>query len=127
MDPEIKRKWVNALRSGTYVQGKGYLKKSVQNDDGPRQDTYCCLGVLCELAVQEGVIPPAGVRPGLLDTRWQYGPEFDQTWSDLPSNVVHWADLDNADPIVPGHGRLSTLNDNGNPFTYIADLIEGNL
>lgn len=41
MDKELKDKWVAALRSGEYKQGRSYLK---------RGDLYCCLGVLCEVA-----------------------------------------------------------------------------
>ncbi len=40
MDKELAMKWVAALRSGKYVQGKSYLKS-----DGK----HCCLGVLCEI------------------------------------------------------------------------------
>ena len=48
MDTELKKKWVAALRSGQYQQGKGYLKK-----DG----RYCCLGVLCSVLGVEPVEP----------------------------------------------------------------------
>lgn len=41
MKPELKRKWVAALRSGKYKQGTGELFY---------RDEYCCLGVLCEVA-----------------------------------------------------------------------------
>lgn len=37
MDPEIKKKWIEALRSGRYTQAKGRLR---------RGDAFCCLGVL---------------------------------------------------------------------------------
>jgi hypothetical protein len=37
---EIKDKWIAALTNGEYKQGKGYLRLG---------DTYCCLGVLCEI------------------------------------------------------------------------------
>lgn len=40
MDQEIKVKWMNALNSGKYKQGKCVLRK---------HDEYCCLGVLCDL------------------------------------------------------------------------------
>lgn len=40
MKKEIADKWVEALRSGEYNQGRGYLR--VENE-------YCCLGVLCEI------------------------------------------------------------------------------
>ena len=45
MNPEVKKLWVEALRGGKYVQGKGklhYISK-----DG--QEKFCCLGVLCDL------------------------------------------------------------------------------
>lgn len=41
MNPELKAKWVEALRSGEYQQGVMYLK---------RDGCFCCLGVLCEVA-----------------------------------------------------------------------------
>jgi hypothetical protein len=37
---EVKEKWVEALRSGKYEQGTGYLCRDGQ---------YCCLGVLCDV------------------------------------------------------------------------------
>lgn len=40
MDIELKSKWVDALRSGNFKQGAGYLEH-----DGK----HCCLGVLCEI------------------------------------------------------------------------------
>jgi len=58
MVPEIKAQWVAALRSGEYVKGRNHLQK-----DGK----FCCLGVLCELAVKAGIVtanpsPVEGVR-----------------------------------------------------------------
>lgn len=43
MEPELKKKWVDALRSGEYKQGRTYLRRRKDN-------TFCCLGVLCEVA-----------------------------------------------------------------------------
>lgn len=40
MNQEIKQKWVEALRSGKYKQGKRVLRSG---------DKFCCLGVLCEV------------------------------------------------------------------------------
>lgn len=40
------RKWVAALRSGNYKQGKGRLRTSGENG---KQDEFCCLGVWCDL------------------------------------------------------------------------------
>lgn len=38
INPEFKAKWVAALRSGEYTQGKANLYT-------PETDSYCCLGV----------------------------------------------------------------------------------
>lgn len=40
MIPELKKKWIEALRSGKYIQGREFLY---------RHNTYCCLGVLCSI------------------------------------------------------------------------------
>jgi hypothetical protein len=44
MTPELKSKWLAALRSGKYEQGHGAL-----NSNGK----MCCLGVLCDVAGYE--------------------------------------------------------------------------
>lgn len=51
MNAELKQKWLDALRSGRYSQGKEVLKKV--SYVGHAQ--HCCLGVLCEVVplVQE--------------------------------------------------------------------------
>lgn len=42
----MKKKWLEALRSGKYEQGEGYLRRGLsENDHG----CYCCLGVLYEV------------------------------------------------------------------------------
>ncbi len=116
MDPEIRAQWVAALRSGNYRQGKGTLRR---DSDG----TFCCLGVLCELAVAAGVTDrqPSG-----------YGRGGWWSASALPISVQEWAGLANPDPRVfdPLSGRvrsLASLNDRdteGRTFDQIAVLIE---
>lgn len=44
MDAQMKARWVKALRSGKYRQARGVLRTS----DAEGQ-TFCCLGVLCEV------------------------------------------------------------------------------
>jgi hypothetical protein len=53
MDPELKAKWVAALRSGEYQQTTGQLRK---------RDGYCCLGVLCA-AIAADYDPGNGFLP----------------------------------------------------------------
>jgi hypothetical protein len=47
-------KGVEALESGQYAQTKGKLCR-VSGDDENRQEAYCCLGVLCEVAIKDGL------------------------------------------------------------------------
>jgi hypothetical protein len=42
MDAKLKAKWIKALRSGEYKQGKTFLYKA-------NEEAYCCLGVLCAI------------------------------------------------------------------------------
>lgn len=51
--PEIKEDWVKRLRSGAYPQGKAYLN---------RNGAFCCLGVLCEIAYEQGIVQRNTVR-----------------------------------------------------------------
>ena len=44
MTKELKKKWLDALRSGEYTQGRGRLRYANQ---------YCCLGVLCDVVGYE--------------------------------------------------------------------------
>jgi hypothetical protein len=77
MDAEIKRKWVEALRSGAYEQGRGQLCK-----DG----AYCCLGVLCVLtglaisADGEQVVDEQGLSFGYAPVRKIAGPSLHTLW-----------------------------------------------
>jgi hypothetical protein len=53
MKSNLKDKWVSALRSGDYRQGRGHLKQK----DSDKQVCYCCLGVLAEIAEPGELIP----------------------------------------------------------------------
>ena len=119
MNPEVKKKWLEALRSGKYKQGRWALR----NGD----NEYCCLGVLCEVARREGVIPnPRSIGKGE-DKTYIYGKGFDREGSILPRGVTGWAGLSNGNPSVSGH-NLSVWNDSERKsFAEIADLIEAYL
>lgn len=113
MNQEIKQRWVEALRSNQYQQTKGFL----HDDIG-----FCCLGVLCDLAVQDGVIEETSVNDGDYFC-------YDTESTLLPYEVVEWARLSSKDPKVVNNGEttLSTLNDNGNSFISIAEVIDHQL
>lgn len=128
MKPEIKKLWTDALRSGKYQQGTGYL-----NRDGK----LCCLGVLCELAVQAGVAKLWG-PPLPLGSSFSYGGLESSSGSTtgLPDGVCEWAGVLEGDQ--PNYaGRLPHTRDTSEPyslaeanderqmtFSQIADLID---
>lgn len=129
MNPEVKALWVDALRSGDYVQGARALKTK-ENTGEPR---YCCLGVLCDVAIKNGVN---------LSEEWDASINaytYDGSDLVLPHLIVKWAGLAGSNPDgtqLPESGinrefALAELNDgvsgyNVEPwtFTQIADLIE---
>ncbi|MEV6638445.1 hypothetical protein AB0M54_47820 [Actinoplanes sp. NPDC051470] len=120
MNSDVKARWVKRLRSGDYPQGTGAL----QNDKG-----FCCLGVLCEIAVEDGVI-----RPATPDSHGDY--VYDSRVSFPPASVTEWAGLESQNPDVRGfnqYGRsvnapIADFNDlYGYDFVALADLIEQQL
>jgi hypothetical protein len=113
MNPEVKAEWVKALRSGEYKQTKNLLHKVGGG--------FCCLGVLCELAVKAGVIPAASRDKDDDPSAWFYEGEESVT----PGRVDRWAGITGADSgTVDG---LVAANDGGIKFPAIADMIEERL
>jgi hypothetical protein len=107
MNKVIKKEWVERLRSGKYKQGKYRLRDSNNN--------YCCLGVLCEVYVDEKLIP----EPILVDENGPYSYGKEGNTSLLPLEVrlsSFWA------------SELMCMNDKlDRTFPEIADYIEQNL
>lgn len=101
--------WIDALRSGEYKQGRRKLKNG---------DTYCCLGVLCDLYAKE-------TGKG----KWR---EDDQFLTDgrtsafnLPLDVMKWAGVCLSEGRFAYGGKsLVALNDEGKSFSDIAEIIE---
>lgn len=116
MNPQIKKKWVDRLRElPNHRQGKNALR---------RNNKMCCLGVLCEIAVQEGILKRSPKNYGGF---YHYGQG--RLSLVLPEEVIKWANLEahNNNPVVKNN-TLSTYNDHkGKNFDEIADLIEKHL
>jgi len=112
MNPQIKQKWVDALRSGEYQQTQNYLRK---------EDGFCCLGVLCDLYGKEN-----NVEWNLANNGHNY--EFQEFESYLPSSVRKWAGVEGYNFLVNnGTETLAGLNDTGCTFEEIAHIIENHL
>lgn len=137
MKQEIKVKWLQALRSGEYRQGRYDLRTS---DNG-----FCCLGVLCDLYNRE-VGGEWAYEFG--QRRYYFVAKNDEEGSDtstgqLPGSVMEWAGLEGYNPSVNVarpllsslshelkaelHTTLAELNDEGETFNRIADIIEHQL
>lgn len=111
MNQEIKQLWVAALRSGEYEQARGRLR------DG---DTFCCLGVLCDLHHKAGL-------------GYWYGEYYADENEALPGAVVDWAGVPDFNPSIKDI-PLAVYNDGNSTddirphsFQEIADLIEQHL
>lgn len=132
MNPGVKALWLDALRGDDYTQGQAQLATP--------EGEFCCLGVLCDLAVKNGVIPEpvvseingSGGRIGLL-----YGTPANDLYDRdnglyLPKEVIEWSGVNRTgdreqDPESPSwvhRPPLSALNDEGKTFAEIADIIE---
>lgn len=111
MNPEVKAKWLEALRSGRYKQGYQQLK----DHDG----NYCCLGVLCDIHAKE--THNAFTGKDYLRDRFA-----------LPEIVYKWAGLSGPLGAIPtpinDHNSLADMNDKFKmTFHEIADIIEKQL
>ena len=104
---EVQDLWINALESEDYRKQRRYAL-------GNEEKGFCCLGVLCDLAVKHGVIE-------------SYNP-YDGT---LPSAVMNWVGL-NTDvanyTAMTGHVRSLVYHNDAmqEDFHAIAQVIKTN-
>lgn len=118
MNKDIKSQWVDALRSGKYTQGRGALRD--------KNDHFCCLGVLSELAAEAGVVEASQIskRNG-----WNYidvtGPAT-YSYTQIIGAVAQWAGMDEVERVFCNQ-TLASDNDSGMSFDDIADKIEQEL
>jgi hypothetical protein len=128
LNPNAK-KWVDALRSGKYKQGKRALTTV---EDGEEFD--CCLGVACKVAIENGLelethVAVKRISSGSaadeyeVDKQLRFYDNF--SYGTLPYKVTEWLGLDTADARYNGIGtNLTTDNDNGKTFEQIAAIVE---
>jgi hypothetical protein len=127
INANIKKKWVAALRSGEYKQGRGWLRQI----DAKGVERFCCLGVLCDIYTKETTKRTSWKAPNKFigDTEYSFGGYTDMP----PDNVNKWVGLGDTPwvsvPIKASrkYDSLYGLNDGGSPFKKIADYIEAQL
>lgn len=98
---DLLQRWLTALRSGKYSQAREALKKG---------DSFCCLGVLCDVAN-----PTAWV-----EDYWESGDMQSEGNDRPPIELIEQVGLRDGDMEV-----LIELNDGDREdFAHIADIIE---
>ncbi len=122
MKADIKNRWIAALLSGGYKQGRGALFQRDWKNGDPR---FCALGVLCDLAQRDGVVAPwveASVRNDLGERAVRVrgladGAEFENSFA--PPAVLAWAGLSAAAATA-----VADLNDRRVSFAWIANAVK---
>lgn len=106
MKPNKKRitKWVNALESGRWNQGRYYLGDSKTNE-------YCCLGVACEVGIENGIKIKCNIEPSLMIS-------YNKETEIPPEEICEWLGIDSMK--LQSYGKR---NDRGASFKDIAKQI----
>jgi len=120
MKEHVKNLWVEALNSGKYKQSKNHLK----TDDG-----YCCLGVLCDVYAKNQKKKGFSSETNLSNAYAFPDGKSDKT-KVLSDRVVKWSGMNSTEGAVVdisyGKTLLSILNDDGQSFDEIVNVIERN-
>lgn len=109
MATELMKNWIVELHNPDRVQTKGYLGR--QDEDGERSN--CCLGVLCEVRGDEGVLREDEYKPGMFTVLYDGA-------SGLPtSEVIN--DLLGINDDYSGTLKLYNKDDDGYQYAVTAD------
>lgn len=110
---DFKKRWLEALRSGQYEQGKNFLQD---------KDKYCCLGVACRINHPNFNFDKIGLVA-------QYDSANDGfTFEDITIPDILKGSYDRKDKdYSPTVKNLVDMNDSGITFNEIAEWIERNL
>ena len=120
MNKDIAKLWTAALRSGKYEQGQRALH-SIKNNN----ETFCCLGVLCDLYQQDRRKKEEKCLS--VDKTDLHNIAYNHMRGSLPLEVMYWSGIASS---IGGGGKhsLITLNDKlGYDFNRIAEFIEVNV
>jgi hypothetical protein len=122
MNSTIKERWITALRSGKYQQMRTMLR-------GGDANSYCCLGVLCELYREDH---DASWEPVTILDESRLGFAVPGTLPALglpPHIVVQWAGLDDdtIEDLAFRNDGMEHYTDDAHSFAEIASVIERDL
>ena len=121
LNPTVKKRWLDALRSGEYHQGAGRLRTAPSSLGGG--DRFCCLGVLCDVVKDDLGLSWEAITSHPSTIYWMaegvaYPP--DDVWRYVTDTV----DVEQL-PLPDGAGEpLAAANDSGWTFDRLAAVIE---
>jgi len=131
LNPSVKKKWLDALRSGKYTQCRAVLKKTSDSDPSP---SFCCLGVLCDIYINEhdGVEWKHDVYSNTIQFSDNFPPDDVIVWAYNGHEHKRKSDNLGEQAFQIKHNgfnlNLWQLNDvNKKSFNEIADVIEDQL
>jgi hypothetical protein len=111
VNQKIAKQWAERLRTDTSVY---QITKHLGIGKG-----RCCLGVLCDMAFEQGVIEtPLKSQLDLEEII------YDGSSDTLPVSVQDWAEMNSDDGRYDQTRSLADDNDEGTTFAQIADIIE---
>ena len=122
-----RKKWFEGLRSGKYKQTAGYL--STKNEKG--KWAYCCLGVACEIAMENGVELEVmeqnvdGVMVKFYNGEEAHLPDAVQTWLGFDNETGAFKKGENEESLIVHND--GDANHKKKTFKKIADLAESRL
>jgi hypothetical protein len=113
MRKDIKKIWVNDLRSGNFTQADSVLCECPSVNDKKNQH-HCCLGVLCDIYARKVK------KKRLINVLNKVKKEGE--YELLNDEVLKWAGLKDKT-----QQKLAEMNDDGDSFEEIASYISKNL
>jgi hypothetical protein len=115
MKPELRNRWIKALRSGEYKKATSVLKRFFRNVPAK----HCCIGVLCEL-VQDDFDD----AKDLIQKRPDFQGHLGRT---SVGAIMDFRTLGHVGLSVEHQRTLTNMNDKGASFERIANYIERKL
>lgn len=115
MNAELKTKWIEALRSGEYIQGTGELCSL----DPRGHAEHCCLGVLAEIAGVD--------RMRLVDKDYLDKVGLESILGEWNGDRFVLYQAEDSATHTTTQRKLAAMNDTGHDFPVIADWIDANV
>jgi hypothetical protein len=118
----LAKQWIEALESGRYNQARSYLTIRKAN----RHQSHCCLGVACNIAIQNGIKVKATIMDEGPDND-NHAISYDGRSGDLPPSVRKAIGLRTSQGMLEGNSLVDLNDDSRYRFKRIAKTIRENI